>query len=82
MQKELSVRILRVGVSWLSCRAVVIAASSPLLIVWRSSWDWTEMYVVVCCVGSTTAAPRMGFPVTVEPSVYMKEAGSHLRMCV
>ena len=82
MQKELPVQILCVGASWLSCRAMVIAASSPLLMVWRSSWDWNEMYVVVSCLGSTTAAPSVGLPATMEPSVYRKESGSHLRMCV
>ena len=69
IQNELSVKILRLGDERWSRSAVVIAASSPLLIVCVSSLDLTAMYVVVCVAGFTTAAPRIGFPGICDPFV-------------
>jgi hypothetical protein len=77
MQKELSVRMERCGVFGCCRSATVMADSSALLMVCRSSCDLTDIYVVVDCVGSTIAAPIMGFPDVTDPSVYIKASGSH-----
>ena len=49
----------------------MIAVSSALLIVCLSGCDLTSMCVVVGVAGLTMAAPSVGFPVFLEPSVYM-----------
>ena len=56
-----------------------MAASSALFMVCRSSCEWTEMCVVVDCVGSTTAAPMMGFPDVTDPCVYIWASGFQSR---
>ena len=69
MLKALSVRIER---DW-SCQcwssAVVMAASSALLMVCLSGCDFISMCVMVLCLGSTTDAPSMGLPVICDPFV-------------
>ncbi len=69
MLKALSVKIERVWSYWLALRARVMAASSALLMVCLSGYDFTSICVVVCEIGLTMDAPRVGFPVTSEPSV-------------
>ena len=54
---------------------------STLLIVCRSGCDLMSMCVMVFVLGFTTPAPSVGFPLTYEPSVYMKSRGFHLRLC-
>ena len=81
MQNELSVRMDRCGVSGCCCSATVMAASYVVLIVCLSSCDLTDVCVVVECVGSTTAAPMIGFPGVMDPSVYMCASGSQRRLC-
>ena len=61
--------------------ATAMAASSALLIVCRSSYDLMSMWVRVFVLGFTTPAPSVGFPLTCEPSVYMKSRGFHLLLC-
>ena len=58
-----------------------MAASSALLIVCRSGCDLMSMCVMVFVLGFTTPAPSVGFPLTCEPSVYMKSRGFHLLLC-
>ncbi len=55
----------------------MIAASSARLIVCLSGWDFMSMRVVVCVRGFTIAAPRMGWPVFCDPSVYTIALGFH-----
>jgi hypothetical protein len=47
MLKALSVRMLRDGDSLFSSRAIVVAASSTLLMVWRYGWDLISIYMCV-----------------------------------
>ena len=69
MLKALSVRICRVGSSLCRSRARVMAESSALLIVCRSSWDFISMWKVIPFWGFTMAAPSVGFPVFCDSSV-------------
>ena len=50
---------------------IVIAISSALFIVCLSGCDFTSICVVVCVEGITMDAPSAGFPVFLEPFVYM-----------
>ncbi len=77
MVKALSVRVCKVCSSLCRSNARVMAESSALLIVCRSYWDFISMWKVIPVVGSTMAAPSVGFPVFFYPSVYMKLLGSH-----
>ena len=56
-----------------------MAASSARFMLCLSSCEWTLMWVVVDCVGSTTAAPTMWFPDVADPSVYMWASGFQSR---
>jgi len=49
--------------------AMVLAASSALLIVCPSGCDLISMCVVVCMVGFIIDASSVGMPVTWDPSV-------------
>ncbi len=81
MQNELSVWMLT-WFSVFSClSATAMAASFALLIVCRSGCDLMSMCVMVFVLGFTTPVPSVGFPLTCEPSVYMKSRGYHLRLC-
>jgi hypothetical protein len=81
MQNELSVRIFK-WFSVFSClSATAMAASFALLIVCRFGCDLMSMCVMEFVLGFTTPAPNVGFPLTCEPSVYMKSSGFHLRLC-
>ena len=61
--------------------ATAMAASSAPLIVCRSGCDLMYMCMMVFVLGCTTPAPNVGFPLTCEPSVYMKSRGFHLLLC-
>ena len=81
MQDELSVRML-IWSSVFSClSATAMAASSALLIVCRSGCDLMSMCVMMFLLEFNIPAPIVGFPLTCEPSVYMKSSGFHLRLC-
>ena len=69
MLKALSVKMERVWLFLLAFRARVMAASSARLIVCLSGCDFISICVVVCAFGLTMDAPKMGLPVTREPSV-------------
>ena len=69
MLKALSVRMERVWLFLLACRASVMAACSARLIVCLSGCDFISICVVVYVFGLTMDAPKMGLPVTREPSV-------------
>ncbi len=69
MLKALSVRICGVCSSLCRSSASVIAESSAMLIVCRSSWDFISMWKVIPVVGFTMDAPSVGFPVFCDPSV-------------
>ena len=69
MLKALSVNIEWVWSCLLASRARVIAASPARFIVCLSGCDFISICVVVLVLGLTMDAPRMGFPVTREPSV-------------
>ena len=77
MQNELSVTMERCSYVFSVMRAVVMAASSALLIVCLSSWD--SIYMCVTCVfrGLTTPAFSVLLPFACEPSVYTKSLGFH-----
>ena len=77
MLKALSVKMERVWLFLLAFRARVMAASSARLIVCLSGCDFISICVVVCVFGFTMDAPKMGLPVTREPSVYMYSFGFH-----
>ena len=77
MQNELSVRMYRCSSVFSILRAVVMAASSTLLIVCLSFWYLISMCVVCSFLGLTTPAPSVLFPFTCEPSVYTKSLGFH-----
>jgi len=69
MLKTLSVRIERDGSCLCWSNAVVMVASSALLMVCLSGCDFIPMCVVVLCLGSTTDAPSVGLPVICDPFV-------------
>ncbi len=69
MLKALSVKMERVWSFLLDFSAKVMAASSARLIVCLSGCDFISMCVVVCVLGLTMDAPKVGLPVTREPSV-------------
>ena len=69
MQKALSVEMARVWSHWLALRARVMAASSAGFMVCLSGCDLTSICVVVCDLGLTMDAPKVGFPATNEPYV-------------
>ena len=71
MLKALYVRMWSLGVSWYSSSVTVIDVRSALLIVCLSGCNLTSICVVVCMEGLTMDAPSVGFPVFLEPSVYM-----------
>jgi hypothetical protein len=58
-------------------RAVVMAASSAMLMVCLSFWDLTSMCVTCNVRGLTTPAPSVLLPLTCEPSMYTKFLGFH-----
>ncbi len=68
MPIALSTSILRCGLSMLCSMSMYIATSFAMLMVCRPGCDFTSI-AMVCDCGSTTAAPRMGFPLTKDPSV-------------
>ena len=81
MQNELSVRML-MWFSVFSClSSTSMSASTHLCIMWCSCCDLMFMCVMVFVLGFTTHAPGVGFPLTSEPSVYMKSRGFHLCLC-
>ncbi len=61
--------IWRIGASLCMSMARVMAASSALYMVWRSSCDLISMCVVMPVLRLTTDAPSVGFPDFCEPSV-------------
>ncbi len=69
MLKALSIRMARVWLWWLALIARVMAASSARFIVCLSGCDFISICVVVCVFGFIIDAPRVGLPVTTEPSV-------------
>ncbi len=69
MLKALSVRIFMLCSSLCRSRASVMAESSALLMVCRSSWDFISMWNVIPVLGFTIDAPSVGFPVFWDPSV-------------
>ncbi len=69
MLKALSVSSWSSGVSLWRSSVRAIADSSALLIVWRSSYDFVSMRVVIPILGLTIYAPSVGFPDFCEPSV-------------
>ncbi len=69
MLKAMSVRIWRVGVSLCRYRARVMAESSALLMVCRSSCDFISMWKVIPVLRFTMDAPSVGVPVFCDPSV-------------
>ncbi len=77
MLKALSARIDKVGACLYRSREVVIVASSALLMVCLSGYDFISMWVVELLSGFTTEAPCRGLPLICDPSVYMKSVGAH-----
>ena len=69
MLKALSMSIERVCSFLLASSASVMAASSARFMVCRSGCDFISICVVVWVLGLTMDAPRMGLPVTREPSM-------------
>ena len=69
MLKALSVRIFMLCSSLCRYRASVMAESSALLMVCRSSWDLISMWKVIPVLGFTMDGPSVGFPVFFYPSV-------------
>ncbi len=69
MLKALSVKMARAWSCWLALSARVMAASSAQFMVCLSGCDFTSICVVVFVFGFTIDAPRVGLPVTREPSV-------------
>jgi len=69
MLKALSFRIERVWSCLLASSAAVKAASSALLIVCLSGWDFISICVVRCVHVFNMDAPSVGLPVTRDPSV-------------
>jgi len=56
-----------------------MVASSPLLMNRLSLCDLASIWSAVCALGSTIAAPEVGFTLIWEPSVYMYMSWDHLR---
>jgi hypothetical protein len=77
MQNELSVRMKRRSSVFFVLRAVVMAASSALLIMCLYFWDLISIGVTCVVRGLTTPAPIVLLPLTCEPSVYTKSLGFH-----
>ena len=69
MLKALSASIESVGSLLLASSDSVMAASSARFMVCLSGWDFISICVVFWTLGSTMDAPRVGLPVTREPSV-------------
>ena len=69
MLKALSVKIERVWLCLLVSSASVMAASSALLMVCLSGYDFISIWVVVLELGLTMDAPKAVLPVTREPYV-------------
>jgi uncharacterized membrane protein len=69
MLKALSLSIERVCSFLLASSASVMAASSARFMVCLYGCDFISICVVVCVLGFTMDAPRMGLLVTREPSV-------------
>ena len=71
--------------SWRSkvVRAVCMATNSALMMVRVSSVPAASTYIVVLVGMCTTAAPRRGWPVMFEPSVYThcsgRNFGAHVK---
>ena len=55
-----------------------MADNFAMIIVCLSGYDSMSMWVVVCVCWLTTDAPNVGFPVFLDPSVYMKLSGFHV----
>ena len=60
MLKALSVRICRMGASLCRSRARVMAESSALLMVCRSSWDFIYMWKVIPVLGLSYGCSECG----------------------
>ncbi len=69
MRKVLYVRVWRSGAFLYRSMARVMAASFAMLIVFRSSWDFISMCVVMPVIGLAIDAPSVGFPAFCDPSV-------------
>ncbi len=69
MLKALSLRMWSVGASLCKSRARVMAESSALLMVCRSSWDYISMEKVIPVLGFTMDAPSVEFYFLGDPSV-------------
>ncbi len=69
MLKALSVNIERMCSCLLVSSAMAMAAISAQLMVCLSDCDFISICVVVWVLGLTMDAPRMGLPVTRDPSV-------------
>jgi len=76
LQNKLSVRIISCPSEFSILRAVVMAASSALLIACLSFGDLIFMCVTCCVRWLITPAPSVLLPLTCEPSVYTKSVGS------
>jgi hypothetical protein len=75
MQNELSAGMLRCSLSDLNLKAIVMVASSPLLMVYPYAYDLISIYVVVFELGSILFATRIGLPLSWEPYVYTNLLG-------
>ena len=69
MQNELSLRMCKWSSAFPFLRVTVMAASSTLFIVCRFACELMSICVMVFVLGLNTPAPRMGLPLTCEPSV-------------
>ncbi len=69
MLKAISINIERVWSCLLASSARVMAASSAQFMVCLSGCYFISICVVVWVLGLTMDAPKMGLPVTREPSV-------------
>ena len=69
MMKALSVRMDSVEACLERSRAVVMAASLALLMVYLSGCDMISTWVEALVFGSTMDAPKVGLLVICEPSV-------------
>ena len=69
MQNELFVRMCKWFSVFFCLIVTVMAASSALFIVFLSCCYFMLMCVMVFVQGSTIPDPRMGFPLTCDPSV-------------
>ncbi len=77
MLKALSVSIESVWSFLLASSASVMAASSDLFMVCLFGCGFISVCVVVWVLGLTMDAPRVGLPVTKDPSVQMYFVGFH-----